>query len=231
MIFWYFAFGAALVAYGGSAAQAVASVPFYALVEYAIHRWVLHGPWAPDVAWRIHGAHHARPAEAKHIHVPPRLVCGIALVLGLVARGALGYLPAGVLGGALIQFGMFELAHLACHGHGPLAGLIPKSVRSHHAAHHERDDGHAYAVSWPIVDRVIGPWPSSLWSYRVDGIPFAGRVAATSPEAAAKAAASEIRPAPAEQRILVAISPARGGSEIPFAVTTRGSISSTVKRG
>ena len=89
------------------------------LLEYVVHRWVLHGP--PSLARRGHAQHHAEPRAL--ISTPPFVIMTGALaiwgLLGLV-------LPAGLA--ALLVFGLyagydyFALVHHRQH-HRSKAGL------------------------------------------------------------------------------------------------------------
>lgn len=119
---------------------------------------------------------------------------------------------------------------LACHGAGPLAGWLPGRLVAHHAAHHNRDEHHAFAVSWPIVDRALGPWPSAIWRYRTSAIPFGGTVAAASSRLAAIAAAREILPLARGATERIVIEPARGaGAPEAWIVTARAENSYSAK--
>lgn len=193
----YLLAGAAILSVSGATAVEVAlCVPLYALFEYAVHRFVLHGPWDAVTLYRIHGAHHADPADPKSVHVPIRTVVSAVVVVAVGMRGISGAVYPGLIALLIIQFGLFEAIHLGLHGHGPLAGRLPRRMVAHHAAHHNRDENASYAVSWPIVDAILrtGQGPAREFRFVSGSVHPPGRVAARTPEAAAKYAALKAGP-------------------------------------
>ncbi len=163
----------------------------YPVLEYAVHRWVMHGPWSAFAYWRLHGAHHGDPSDASRYGVPFRLVAAVACGSWLVG------VPWQVVAAWLVGLALFGPVHAATHGKGPLARALPRAWVSHHAAHHYRDERCAYAVTAPWVDVLFGTSPgrSTVRAWSSDGYPGSGRVAASSPGAAAERAALEGEPA------------------------------------
>ena len=49
----------------------------------------------------------------------------------------------------------YDLAHLGCHGLGPLRGAVPRSLVAHHAGHHA-DASRNFSVTAPLLDRAFG---------------------------------------------------------------------------
>lgn len=227
MIAVYAAIGSALILAEPGAVALAASLPAYALVEYAVHRWILHGPWDAVTAYRVHGAHHADPEDVGHIGVPPALVATTFLAIAIATRGVLGWFPSSFMGGLLVQFAVFELVHRGLHGHGTIARWLPRRLRAHHAAHHARDPGAAHGVTpmSAVVDRLFGTMPGPTWPYRVvsGALPVAGRVSATSAKEAARRAAGEILQAPSEARITITI------ADETFEIASYGSRSEIVR--
>lgn len=132
---------AALVVFGAAA---------WTLIEYAVHRFVLHG-LEPFLSW--HAEHHERPTAL--ISTPTLL--SASLVVSLV------FLP------ALLAAGFWRASALTL---GVIAGYLAYAV-THHATHHWRSCGpwmtrrkrwHArhhhmaacYGVSCSFWDRVFG---------------------------------------------------------------------------
>ena len=124
------------------------------LLEYVLHRWVLHGP--PSMAKRGHAQHHAEPRAL--ISTPLFVIMTGALaiwgLLGLV-------LPAGLA--ALLVFGLyagynyFALMHHLQHHRGndlaPVASLR-RLERLHHL-HHSRQVAN-FGITTTIWDRLFG---------------------------------------------------------------------------
>jgi hypothetical protein len=108
------------------------------LLEYVVHRWVLHGP--PSMARRGHAQHHREPRAL--ISTPLSVIMTGALtiwgLLGLV-------LPAGLA--ALLVFGLyagynyFALVHHCQHHRGhdlARVAYLQRLERLHHLHHHRQ---------------------------------------------------------------------------------------------
>ena len=128
------------------------------LLEYILHRWVLHGPLS--MARRGHVQHHAEPRAL--ISTPLFVIMTGALVIW----GLLGLvLPAGVA--ALLVFGLyagynyFALVHHVQHHRGnDLAcfGYLRRHERHHHLHHHRQVVN--FGISTAIWDRLFGSLPA-----------------------------------------------------------------------
>ena len=124
------------------------------LLEYVLHRWVLHGP--PSMARRGHAQHHAEPRAL--ISTPLFVIMTGALVtwglLGLV-------LPAGVA--ALLVFGLyagynyFALVHHWQHHRGKDVACVAywRRLEQLHHLHHHRQVVN-FGISTTIWDRLFG---------------------------------------------------------------------------
>ena len=124
------------------------------LLEYVLHRWVLHGP--PSMAKRGHAQHHAEPRAL--ISTPLFVIMTGALaiwgLLGLV-------LPAGVT--ALLVFGLyagynyFALLHHFQHHRGKDLARVAHLRRLDrlHDLHHHRQVVN-FGISTTIWDRLFG---------------------------------------------------------------------------
>ena len=124
------------------------------LLEYVVHRWVLHGP--PSLARRGHAQHHAEPKAL--ISTPLFVVVTGALVIW----GLLGLvLPAGLA--ALLVFGLyagynyFALVHHRQHHRGhDLASVVSlRRLEQLHDLHHQRQVVN-FGISTTIWDRLFG---------------------------------------------------------------------------
>jgi sterol desaturase/sphingolipid hydroxylase (fatty acid hydroxylase superfamily) len=126
----------------------------YGLLEYVVHRWVLHGP--PSMATRGHARHHDQPAAL--IATPPFIVATIALAVW--AGLSLAY-DAGdsalVVCGLYAGYNYFALFHHWEHHHRRNAayGAYWRRLDRAHRLHHRRQDVN-FGVSTTIWDRVFG---------------------------------------------------------------------------
>jgi 4-hydroxysphinganine ceramide fatty acyl 2-hydroxylase len=126
----------------------------FSLLEYAVHRWILHGP--SSVAMRGHARHHAAPTAL--VATPLFVVIAISLVtwklISLVS-------PSG--SAALLVFGLyagynhFALFHHWEHHHrfDVACGTYWRRLDQLHHVHHQRP-GVNFGVSTAIWDRVFG---------------------------------------------------------------------------
>jgi sterol desaturase/sphingolipid hydroxylase (fatty acid hydroxylase superfamily) len=124
------------------------------LLEYVVHRWVLHGP--PSLARRGHAQHHAEPRAL--ISTPLFVIMTGALALW----GLLGLvLPAGLA--ALLVFGLyagynyFALVHHQQHHRGKDVACVAywRRLEQLHHLHHHRPAVN-FGISTTIWDRLFG---------------------------------------------------------------------------
>ena len=145
-----------------------AGVALWSLLEYLLHRFVLHGV-APLSRW--HARHHQQPNAL--IATPVVLSLSLFLLLaGLPAWWLLGGWAALALGlGLLGSYLLYGLTHHATHHPTPdwiahSSWMRQRRVRHamHHAAHHIRARGEAckpchFGVSNSLWDTVFGTNP------------------------------------------------------------------------
>ncbi len=137
-------------------AVACAGWALWTLVEYVLHRFVLHG-LAPFKHW--HALHHDRPAA---LIAGPTLLSA-TLLLGLVFLPAWLLLPhwaaealvLGVVSGYLA----YGLMHHATHHWRMPAGWFLRRKRWH-ALHHHGQGGRCYGVTTGFWDRRFGSGPA-----------------------------------------------------------------------
>lgn len=120
--------------------------------EYALHRFVLHGPRAFA---REHGRHHVRPEKAQLdplSYFAPFGFQGAAwlLVFAATREAALAH---ALVAGALLQYSYFRLVHRLLHIERP-AGLLA-GLAGFHRVHHERPRQN-YGVTVQFWDRLFG---------------------------------------------------------------------------
>lgn len=142
------AVGAALVATSPWPWFALFGAVLWPFVEYSAHRWAMHGlaRIAPRLYRKVHGVHHMYPDDLAHFTIPLPVV--LVVVLGALYAGV----PRAVVGGMLLAFVAYDLAHLAAHGLAPFP--FRERLRDHHAAHH-RHASVSFAVSAPFLDRLF----------------------------------------------------------------------------
>ena len=127
----------------------------WTLLEYVLHRIVLHGV-EPFCAWHL--AHHRNPTQP--IRVP--LAFSVALVvsvlgLPLVLFGTASFaapFSVGLLLGDLLQ----ETVHQGLHAQGVL-DLSLARLRAHHGYHHSVDEQAAFGTLTTFWDRCFGTMP------------------------------------------------------------------------
>lgn len=112
----------------------------WTLVEYAVHRWVLH-----DFAPKGHAEHHARPNDAISINPLTLVIWSGFTVTYLIAGG--GFL-AGALSGYTWVLFVHELAHFR-------PDFLPSALLVHHAQHHKWATRN-FGVSTTLWDHVFG---------------------------------------------------------------------------
>lgn len=125
----------------------------WTLVEYGLHRLVLHH--LP----RLEAIHHAH-------HDAPKDLIGTPTVVSVAAFIGLGFAPAVALiglrgasawmAGLLTGYLFYVLAHYAVHHFGTGRSRWLMKLKRHHALHHYRDGQSNFGVTTRIWDRVFG---------------------------------------------------------------------------
>ncbi|UXH76173.1 sterol desaturase family protein [Roseateles amylovorans] len=130
---------------------AAAGLLGWTLVEYGLHRFVLHG-MAPFRHW--HAAHHAMPTAL--IYTPTVLSAGLfALLVFLPVMHWGGVWPASAWTlGMLVGYLGFTVTHHATHHWRARAGWLRRR-KAWHARHHHLHRG-CYGVTSGFWDRVFG---------------------------------------------------------------------------
>ena len=134
----------------------------WTLLEYLLHRFVLHGLW-PFKTW--HEVHHRLPDDPIRIplafSVPLMLMMLLAptLLLRNVALGAA--LAIGLLVGEIVQQAVHERLHRRYeHGHEAGKGRGWLAVRRReHGFHHAQDARRAFGTLSGFWDRLLGTAP------------------------------------------------------------------------
>lgn len=136
----------------------------YPLVEYVLHRWVLHATWlykSPMTAkvWkRIHYDHHQNPHDlsvlfgALYTTLPTILL--ITLPLGWLVGGASGAMAAMAAG--LLVFAGYEFCHCVQHLPFTPESRWLREIKKRHLAHHFHSEQGNFGITSGIWDRVFG---------------------------------------------------------------------------
>lgn len=121
------------------------------LAEYAVHRFVLHGP---PLTASVHARHHASPALEQ---IDPLSYLGplaVALLTWLVLVAILGNAPVanGITAGLCLQYSWFRAVHRRMHrpGHRMSRGKRALFHRGHHA-----DAACNFGVTTPVWDHLF----------------------------------------------------------------------------
>ena len=145
-------------------AAAVITVAIYPLVEYLVHRFVLHSHFmfkskATSAIWkRIHYDHHQNPHDlsvlfgALYTTLPTMVI--ITLPLGWLIAGTSGAFAA-FAGGCAI-FTVYEFTH--CIQHLPFTprNRWLRDLKHHHLSHHFHNEHGNYGITTEAVDRIFG---------------------------------------------------------------------------
>ncbi len=133
-------------------------------VEYALHRWVLHG--RPSIAARAHARHHADPGAP--ISSPALMSSALAAAAyftlsTLFDAGASALAVSGVYAG----YNYYALLHHLLHGRRALLERVPSLARleESHRIHHRRVAVN-FGVSSTLWDRLMGSYQPTRPSTR-----------------------------------------------------------------
>jgi sterol desaturase/sphingolipid hydroxylase (fatty acid hydroxylase superfamily) len=132
----------------------MAGFVFWTLVEYLLHRVVLHGRtyFAP-----LHGQHHASPLA--FIGTPPwisvSVLCATVLIPG---RWLLGFNVAdGLTVGVMLGYWWYGIVHHIIHHHSNTSSWSYfNDLRAWHMRHHYSPKSGNFGVTTPLWDHVFG---------------------------------------------------------------------------
>ncbi len=128
----------------------VAGLAIWSLLEYAMHRFVLH---RIDPFRRLHDEHHRQPQAL--LATPTLLSAVLIIVFVFLPATLLGNLPigCGITLGVTTGYFAFGVVHYAVH-HSRLHGTWLIQCRRLHAQHHRFPDRH-FGVTMTIWDRIF----------------------------------------------------------------------------
>lgn len=150
---------------GTMLALAGAGLLAWPLLEYLLHRWVLHG-LRPFSGW--HARHHARPGA---LLITPTLVSlsliGL-LVFAPVMWAANVWLACALTLGLAAGYLGYSLLHHALHHRAAAPGGWLDRRKRWHALHHQHDGtGMCFGVTSPLWDELLASTPNRRANPRV----------------------------------------------------------------
>lgn len=144
-------------------------VLLWTLLEYIIHRFLLHADFKTKVMQHFqymgHGIHHEQPMMKTRLVMPPLgaipTAGTILLLLWVVLyfSGA-GQWTAAMYSGIISGYITYDMLHFAYHFSGSQNKTF-MSLRKHHMRHHGIDKKARYGVSTPFWDHVFGTMPKT----------------------------------------------------------------------
>ena len=131
----------------------------YAVMEYLIHRFVLHQfPRIAPAMYRGHVEHHLHPTDTKHLFSAVPYDIGAYTVLFLILyifSRDLPFIFAIIAGTSLYQL-YYQWMHYVAHR--PITPMTPwgRWMKKKHLLHHHLDEFSWYGVSHPFLDVLLG---------------------------------------------------------------------------
>jgi sterol desaturase/sphingolipid hydroxylase (fatty acid hydroxylase superfamily) len=162
---------AAIAYFGITPGMVVASLVSFALLsllEYVIHRWLLHNqifyrhPFTARIWRHLHYAHHMDPTETGGMIGPPQYAIPVMLLVTLPLGWLIGG-AAGAAGASAVGFWLV-LAYEYCHGYAHLVTeprtRYGKMLRHLHMLHHFHNEKGNFGVTSPVFDLMFGTYYS-----------------------------------------------------------------------
>ena len=149
------------ISFGARVAAVAMGLAAWSFLEYAMHRWVGHGP--SSFARRGHAMHHSD--DQALVAAPVFFVMAGALViwaaLALLAGTGIAAL---LVCGLYVGYNLYTLVHHVLHHHEALA--IPvwlQRIERRHRIHHARHSVN-FGVTSAVWDRVFGTYQPETFS-------------------------------------------------------------------
>ena len=137
-------------------------VIFWTLFEYMTHRFVWHMDTGTDfrkkMQYNMHGIHHEYPRDKDRLALPPVLSLTIATALLTLFYLILGSYSFGFFSGFVTGYTLYLAVHYIVHAYQPPKNFL-KALWINHGIHHYKDDEHAFGVSSPLWDILLGTMP------------------------------------------------------------------------
>jgi sterol desaturase/sphingolipid hydroxylase (fatty acid hydroxylase superfamily) len=147
----------------GVAALVVVGLLAWGLVEYSIHRWVLHRESHIADAQlhgnRVHLAHHLNPSALDRLNVRLSESLPVCAAYCLLAWAATGDWRSTVFLYDGLMFGYFFYEYLDYQAHhGAARNPVVRYFRRYHLLHHHCDAEARFGVTSPLFDLVFGTY-------------------------------------------------------------------------
>ena len=144
---------------------------YWTLIEYVMHRYVLH--WRPrrEAIRRImsaaHELHHLRPTDTEILNVGPLISLPLTAVIYLLTAAVLRSWSSSALlmAGAMLGFFAYEYIHHRVHTRADRRSVFAPLHRSH-ATHHFINERRNFGVTSPFWDRVFGTYQLAGYSVK-----------------------------------------------------------------
>lgn len=143
----------------------VAGLLFWSLLEYGVHRGLLHigdsEAWYNMALGRMHLGHHEHPEDTSQVIISPLQTLPLSALLygGLrlfLLPGSAGAVWAGIAAGYLA----YETFHYAFHLTEPLSWRWLSALRKYHARHHFETPDARFGVTSPLWDWAFKTLPA-----------------------------------------------------------------------
>lgn len=131
----------------------------WTLVEYILHRWVLHysppGWGGKMYSFMAHGYHHEFPDDKMRLVAPPLMAFALGVGVGVVFFVLFG--PrywAQAFGGLMLGYLAYDWIHYYTHHFRP-RNRLGRWLRQYHLQHHFDPRHDRYGISTPIWDFIL----------------------------------------------------------------------------
>jgi len=147
--------------FAGKAGAFLSGVTLWTLLEYVLHRWVLHYHPTTRVGRalldRLHIFHHDEPKDQTQVCIPPSLIFLQGLVIFGVAIGLvrLPFAPTVFfVSGLMMMMVVYDIAHFSTH-YMPASNRLLQVLKKHHMLHHFANHQSRFGVTSPFWDYVF----------------------------------------------------------------------------
>ncbi|KAH6763669.1 fatty acid hydroxylase 1 [Perilla frutescens var. frutescens] len=140
----------------------VGGVFLWTLMEYFLHRFILHikttGYWGNTFHYILHGCHHKHPMDDLRLVLPPPAAAVFIVFFWNLTKLVV---PAphscALMGGELLGYVIYDCTHYYLH-----RGKPSHQLKKYHMNHHFRDQDKGFGVTTVFWDVVFGTLPSDL---------------------------------------------------------------------
>jgi len=123
----------------------------FSFVEYAFHRWLLHG--SVQFLVEAHRAHHANPQgyDSLPFFLPGLILLALTGVVACLTPTSFAFL---LIGTMALGYAVYGLSHFVLHHRHFHRGFARSWAASHHVHHHRTDTN--FGVTTPLWDVLMG---------------------------------------------------------------------------